>query len=148
MQIIDSSYNFTAPITTLWDLLQDFGNIQRWWPVGSAVDIERVEIEGSGIGITRHIYNVGFASPVSERLERIDPDNYTYTLSIVGERPAGILSYEATGTLTPLEGGQVRLTYHSEFTTEPGQEAGARAFLEGAYALMYSGLEQAAARAQ
>jgi hypothetical protein len=141
MQHINSSHDFNIPRATLWSLLVDFGNIQRWWPVGKPVDIERVELEGEGIGMTRHIYNKGFESPVSERLDFMDPDNYRYTLSIVGEKPAGLLNYKATGSLIALDNGGCRLVYASEFQSTAGSEQEAESFLQASYALMYEGLE-------
>ena len=91
--------------------------------------------------MTRHIYNVGFDSPVSERLDALDLANHTLQLSIVGQRPAGLLHYQATGKLTVLDDGGCRLTYDSEFIAEEGREDEARAFLLGAYELMYIGLD-------
>ncbi|GAB3114257.1 SRPBCC family protein [Aestuariicella hydrocarbonica] len=143
MQAIDVHHDFSAQRDQIWDLLQDFGNIERWWPKGQIVNIERVDIEGQGIGMIRHIYNEGFDDAVSEQLISIDPRSYTYTLAIVGKRPAGLTRYQATGTLSQLSEHGSRLSYHSEFQTEPGREQEARAFLSGAYALMFEGLRQA-----
>ena len=119
----------------------DFGNIEAWWPKNAPIDIERVELEGSGVGMTRHIYNVGFDTSVSERLDALDVENFSLKLSIVGERPAGLLHYQATGKLTALDDGGCRLTYDSEFLAEQGGEDDAKAFLLGAYELMYLGLD-------
>jgi len=138
---LHSHHDLSADIETVWDLLMDFGHIERWWPKNAAVDIDRVELEGSGVGMTRHIYNAGFDSAVSERLDFLDSDNYTLKLSIVGDRPVGLLHYQATGVLTPLDGGGCRLTYDSEFIAEEGREEEAKGFLLGAYELMYAGLD-------
>lgn len=142
MNTIETYHDFPATKMAIWDLLQDFGNIQRWWPTGQAVDIDHVDIEGEGPGMIRHIYNVGFESAVSEQLLSIQPEDFSYTLTIVGDRPAGLTYYQATGTLTDLSDGQTRLTYTSEFEAEPGREDEARTFLLGAYALMFEGLSQ------
>lgn len=141
---IDAHHDFDVPLDSIWDLIVDFGNIERWWPKDGSVDIERVELEGHGIGMIRHIYNKGFPHAVSERLDSLDSDTKTYQLSIVGIRPAGIVEYQATGRLTTLENGGCRLSYHSEFKTEPGRIEEARQFLLGAYALMFKGLAETA----
>lgn len=138
---LHSHHDISSPIETIWQLLMDFGNIEAWWPADAPIDIDRVELDGSGVGMTRHIYNVGFDSPVSERLDSLDLANHTLQLSIVGERPAGLLHYQATGKLTVLDDGGCRLTYDSEFIAEEGREDEARAFLLGAYELMYIGLD-------
>ena len=140
---LHSHHDISSPIETIWQLLMDFGNIEAWWPADAPIDNARVELDGSGVGMTRHIYNVGFDSPVSERLDALDLENRSLQLSIVGERPAGLLHYQATGKLSVLENGGCRLTYDSEFIAEDGREDEARAFLLGAYELMYLGLDGA-----
>lgn len=140
-------HDFDAPAALMWELLADFANIERWWPTDEeAVQIERVELEGEGIGLIRHIYNRGFPAPVSERLDAQDPANLSYQLSIVGERPAGLTSYQATGRIEALAEDRCRLHYRGEFTTAPGRSQEAEAFLRAAYALMFKGLGQASAR--
>ena len=98
-------------------------------------------LDGSGPGMTRHIYNVGFEGAISERLDSIDYDNYSYQLSIVGERPAGLLHYQATGKLTVIDDNTCRLTYDSEYIAEEGREEEAEGLLLLAYELMYRGLD-------
>ena len=110
------------------------------------MQIERVEIEGSGPGMIRYMYNAGFDGAVAERLDDLDLENYIITLSIVGDRPAGLLHYQAKGQLTELEGGGCRLTYNSEFLAEDGREDEAREFLLGAYSLMYLGFDKVSAQ--
>jgi len=146
METIDTHYDMQAPLERVWPFIENFGDIQAWWPKGEAVDIERVEMEGEGIGQIRHIYNVGFPTAVSERLDFLDPENHTLKLSLVCDRPAGLLQYQATGQLTPLGPDSCRMTYHSEFVAEEGQAEAAKEFLLGAYQLMFRGLEAAARR--
>ena len=136
-------HDFAVPRERLWALLEDFAAIERWWPTDDPkVLIERVEIEGHGLGMIRHIYNVGFNDAVSERLDSLDSQAFTYSLSIVGNRPAGIKNYQAQGTLEVLNSNHSRLHYHSQLTAQIGCEAQAEGFLRGAYALMFKGLEQ------
>ncbi|MBR9911827.1 MAG: SRPBCC family protein [Gammaproteobacteria bacterium] len=144
MQKLHAHHDFNTPRANVWELLVDFGNIERWWPADSIVDIDHVDIEGDGIGMIRHIYNVGFESAVSERLDYLDTENHTLKLSIVCDRPAGLLQYQATGRLVELDNGGCRLNYDSEFVTEPGREKEAEEFLQGAYALMFHGLDASA----
>ncbi|EED35009.1 hypothetical protein NOR51B_950 [Luminiphilus syltensis NOR5-1B] len=132
----------------IWPLIVDFGNIEAWWPQGQAIDIERVDIDGEGIGMTRHIYNAGFSHAVSEQLLALDPEIYRWQLAIVGERPAGLVQYTATGQLHPSDDGSCGISYRGEFRTEPGREQEAETFLRGAYQMMFDGLQQAADRAR
>jgi len=146
MHTIDVHYDIQAPLEQVWPFLEDFGDILAWWPEAHAANIERVELEGEGIGQIRHIYNVGFPAPVSERLDFLDLENHTLKLSIVGHRPAGLLQYQATGRLSALGPDACRMTYHSEFIAREGKAETARAFLQGVYRLMVQGLEAAANR--
>lgn len=145
MTSIEAQHDYLVPPQQLWDLIADFGNIEAWWPSGGAVNIERVELEGEGIGMVRHIYNEGMPAPVSERLDYLDPAALTWRLSIVGAKPAGLRHYRATGRIRVLADGRTRVEYQGEFETETGEENQAREFLQGAYALMFTGLEQATA---
>jgi len=146
---IETYQDLDAPAGMVWALLADFADIELWWPTDDeVVMIERVELEGEGVGQIRHIYNRGFSTAVSERLDYQDPENLSYKLSIVGDRPAGLLSYQATGWIEPLPDDRCRLNYRGEFTTLPGQAQEAEAFLRAAYALMFKGLAQACKRLQ
>lgn len=124
-------------------MLEDFGNIESWWPSDGDVRIKEVVLEGSGVGMVRHMYNAGRSAPISEKLDFLDPDSRTLKLSVVGQRPAGLLCYQATGQVREVDARRCRLQYHSEFEVESGREAEAREFLLGAYALMFAGLEAA-----
>lgn len=144
---IETHHDFDVPASWLWDCLSDFGHIERWWPADEpAVRIERVELEGQGIGAVRRIYNQGYADPISERLDQLDPRTMTYKLSIVGQAPVGITHYQATGRIEALPGARCRLNYSSEFTTASGRPEEAEAWLRMAYALMFAGLAAAASR--
>ena len=143
METIDVHHDYNVQPDALWKFIADFGDIEAWWPKGAAIDIERVELEGEGVGMTRHIYNAGMPTPVSERLDALDPDNWRWQLSIVGDRPAGLQRYQATGRIEPRAEGGCRITYHGEFEAEPGREGEARKFLQGAYSLMLQGLDAA-----
>jgi hypothetical protein len=146
MHKIDTHYDIQAPLEKVWPFLANFADIQAWWPKGQAVDIDHVVLEGEGVGQVRHIYNVGFPTAISERLDYLDPKTHTLKLSIVGDLPPGLLEYRATGQLTALSPNTCRITYRSEFNSPEGQAENARGFLMGAYQLMFKGLEAAAQR--
>lgn len=45
---ITSNHEFDASADVLWTLLEDFAQIERWWPRDEArVRIQRVEMEGA-----------------------------------------------------------------------------------------------------
>lgn len=78
------SEGFQSPADRLWVLLRDFGNLAAWWPRGSPIKIDRVEQEGRGVGMIRHIYYVGVPTPLSERLDDIDD------IEVAGDKERGV----------------------------------------------------------
>jgi uncharacterized protein YndB with AHSA1/START domain len=53
---LHSHHDINAPREIIWALLMDFGNIEAWWPKDAPIAIDRVELEGRGVGMTRHIW--------------------------------------------------------------------------------------------
>ncbi|HEY2403574.1 MAG TPA: SRPBCC family protein [Steroidobacteraceae bacterium] len=135
---------FDAPASRVWALLADFGAIERWWPTEGPLVIERVEVEGHGPGMVRHIFNRGARDRVSERLERLDSDERVLQLSILDRDSAHPPWYQATARLFELEDGRCRLDYESEFSAPRGRENQTRDGILAAYAVMFRGLKDAA----
>jgi carbon monoxide dehydrogenase subunit G len=144
MAQLEASAEIGAAAEAVWALLSDFGAIQRWWPRGGTVEIERVENEGTGVGMIRHIYNKGAVECVSERLELLDPASKSLTLSIVGARPGGITAYIATSTVYATGAASCRIEHRAQVSTVPGREQAVERFLRQAYDQMFRGLEQGA----
>jgi hypothetical protein len=134
---------FPCPAREVWTLLADFGAIDRWWPKDSPVRIERVEVEGTGVGMIRHIYVAGLEHPIDERLDFLDEANMVLRLSHARPTPPNLPYYRATGRLADLDGGRSAFTYEGEFSTAPGEENAGRDRLLRSYANMFRGLEQA-----
>ena len=147
MAELSASATIHGSVQQVWDLLADFGNIEAWWPQDGPVRIERVVLEGQGIGMIRHIYNHGMPQCASERLDLLDPDSKTLVLSIVGQRPGGITAYVATSRLVDLGPHACRMEHRALVTTEPGREKSVQRFLYLAYELMFKGLNAAVSRA-
>jgi uncharacterized protein YndB with AHSA1/START domain len=146
MAEIRTSAVLAAPAASVWRLLEDFGNIQRWWPSDGAIRIDHVDMEGQGIGMIRHIQNVGARHRVSERLDFLDPQSRTIVLSIVGTRPASITAYVAEGNVIEVDATHCRLDYRVLVTSTAGREEQVRAGLMRTYEIMFVGLEAAALR--
>lgn len=140
------SAELAAPADSIWRLLEDFGNIQGWWPDDGAIRIQDVQLEGQGVGMIRHILNRGARHRVSERLDFVDPATRTIVLSIVGTRPAGITAYVAEGHVVELDATRCRMDYRSLVTVTAGREQQVREMLEMTYERMFAGLLAAALR--
>jgi uncharacterized protein YndB with AHSA1/START domain len=141
---IRTYHAFDAPAANVWELLADFGAIERWWPTNEQPAIERVEVDGEGIGMVRRIYNRGAKHPIRERLDRLDPGERTLQLSILSPEPPYAAWYQATGRLVELGRARCRLDYESEFTAAVGRENATRDGILAAYRAMFSGLQSAA----
>jgi len=144
MPEINVSQEINAPAAKVWALIADYGDIQAWWPKEGPVQIARVENEGQGVGMIRHIYNHGFPEPISEQLDYLDPEMNTWKLSIVRRMPPGMIAYSATGNIVETDSSSCRVDYKGVFSTDPGKEAEVEQFLRMAYALMFKGLKTTA----
>ncbi|MDY0067163.1 MAG: SRPBCC family protein [Steroidobacteraceae bacterium] len=141
---LETFHVFPVPARKVWALLADFAAIQQWWPRGGAIEIERVVVEGEGVGMVRHIHNRGMRRAISERLDFIDDANMILRLSHVGSEPPNLPFYQATGQLSDLSGDRSRFTYRSELRVARGAENVSRDHLLAAYASMFKGLQAAA----
>lgn len=133
---LNVSRDFDVAAEKIWSLLVDFGEFEKWWPV----QMDRIELEGEGLGMIRHLYLNGQADPVSERLDSLDHENMILCLSIIRAMPAGMIDYNATATLTKTGSDSCRMDYKGVFKAEEGREEGASQFLLGAYEAMFQGL--------
>ena len=133
-----------APALCVWQLLEDFGSIQRWWPADGRIRIAKVDIEGAGLGMIRHIYNHGAKHAVSERLDLLDSQSRTLVLSIIGTRPPGITGYVAEGRVVDVAKNQCRMDYRALITTSGGDDEKVRSGILKTWAVMFEGLERTA----
>jgi len=143
MPELKASHDFAVPAADVWALLEDFGNLAAWWPTDGPVKIARVEKEGEGVGMVRHIHHVGVPVPLSEKLEYLDPAERVLKLSIVGTLPPGMQSYHGTGAVVETGPESCRMDYSAEVATDSGKEKEVEGFLRFAWSLMFKGLTNA-----
>lgn len=113
MNTIEVRGEIAAPASAVWALLGDFSGVAAWNPF-----VERAEIRGDGIGMTRTITARGGARIV-ESLEALDADEHHIRYSV--QTDAGARS---TADIR-LEGGVPSATvvvWQSIREGEPGQE--------------------------
>lgn len=90
MDLLRVGREIVAPIEKVWDIVADFGKVDRWIPE------VKCSIEGRGIGALRTILYPDGRS-VCERLERFEPEKMLVAYSMV------------SGGVSPLQGGQAVL---------------------------------------
>ena len=71
-----------APAAEVWGVIGDFNGLPLWSPA-----IKTSRMDGEGVGAVRHI-DIIDGRRLSERLETYDPENMTFSYSIIdGPRP-------------------------------------------------------------
>ena len=110
-----------APAAVVWGILSDFGDMS-WVPAAG-----RVEVDGSGAGMRRHIHGSS-GDPVVERLLSIDDAARTLAYTIDENNPLPVTRYEGTVTVADAGAGS-RLTWSASFDPS-GDEAEAAAVVE------------------
>jgi carbon monoxide dehydrogenase subunit G len=125
-----------ASADRVWDLVRDFGGVQRF-----AAGIESVSVQGEGIGAVRTLTMPGGLA-LQERLEGRDDAARTLQYAIVGSHPLPFDRYLATIRLSE-DGEGCQIEWSSTFEPRSGAEAEAAALVEGIYRSGIAGLKKA-----
>ena len=122
-------------VDAVWDLVRDFGGVQRWNPTLSSSEIDR-----PGVGGVRTL-KMGEVT-IRERLEKLDEAAKTMTYSIV-EAPLPVRNYLATVELSALGPQRTQVVWSSTF--EPGgmTDEQLKALFEGVYQQAIEGMRRA-----
>lgn len=132
--------DFDYPSDRVWAVLGNFSDIS--WCMG----IERVELLGSGPGMTRKIYMPGLGAPIEEVLESSDDAGLTFSYTIPRGNPMPVTNYLATVRVEDLGGARCRVHWSAtaEATGISGEQAAA--ILGDVYAQMLGWLGDALAK--
>ena len=101
---------FDVNADKLWAILANFGDIS-WIP-----GIEKVELEGEGVGMIRHVTAPGLPQ-LHERMDAIDHENMILDYSLPEFAFIQVKNYKARAQVFALEGERCRL--HWAFRAEP-----------------------------
>jgi hypothetical protein len=124
-----------ASADRVWDLLRDFGGIQRF---SSA--IESVSVQGEGIGAVRTLTLPGGLT-LQERLEALDDASRSLSYAIVGSHPLPFDDYLSTIRLSE-DGDGCQIEWSSSFAPRGGAEAQAAGMVEGIYRSGIAGIKK------
>ena len=124
-----------AGADAVWDLVRDFGGVQRWNPTLSSSEVDR-----PGVGGVRTL-KMGEVT-IRERLEKLDEAARTMSYSIV-EAPLPVSNYLATVELSALGPKRTQIVWSSTF--EPGgmSDEQLKALFEGVYQQAIEGMRRA-----
>ncbi|MBW2420174.1 MAG: SRPBCC family protein [Deltaproteobacteria bacterium] len=110
----------------VWGLIADFGDVS-WVP-----GVEKVELEGEGVGMIRHL-TVPVFPPLHERMDAIDPAAMTLDYSIAEVAYLSVKDYRAKARVIRLEGKRCRVVWSGLAEAVGADEAEAAAKIEAFY---------------
>jgi len=96
--------DFPIPASDVWGMLANFSDIS-WIP-----GIEKVVLEGEGIGMVRHVTAVGLPE-LHERMDAIDHETMTLDYSVPEVAYLQVVDYTARAKVTPLVDGHCRVNW-------------------------------------
>jgi hypothetical protein len=121
--------DFEVDAEALWAILADFGDI-RWIP-----GIERVDLEGEGVGMIRHVTAPGMPQ-LHERLDAIDHATMTLDYSLPAVAYLQVRNYRARARVVALAAGRCRLVWSCRAEADAVDEAQATANTEAFYEMV------------
>jgi hypothetical protein len=130
MAEVKATVEIEASVDALWTLLADFGDIS--WMQG----VEKCEVSGEGIGMQRAVYAMGATDPINEVLESLDPEARRLGYGIPENNPLPAKDYHAYCEATDLGDGRSQLVWGCTFEPVGGDEAAAKAMVEGMYGVL------------
>ena len=136
MTDVKVSEQVAASADAVWELLGDFGGLQKVMPA-----ITSLELEGDGVGAVRTV-RMGDGPPISERLESFDAQARTMQYSIADAGPLPLANYLATIVVSE-DGDGCRVDWSGTFDVAGASADDASALVQG----MYSGGISAVRRA-
>jgi hypothetical protein len=110
----------------VWAVIADFGNVD-WVP-----GVEKVELEGEGVGMIRHL-TVPVYPPLHERLDAIDQREMVLDYSIPAVAYLQVKNYRARAQVFELEGQRCRVRWSGWAEADQVDEATAAAKTEAFY---------------
>lgn len=110
----------------VWRMVGDFGNAA----IGKGA-VERIDVEGEGIGRIRTLHIAGGIGTLRERLEEhSDADRY-YVYRVIDGGPVNFANYLAMAAVMPCGAGASILTWITMADAVEGHDDEVRAMLQG-----------------
>lgn len=133
--IIKKDFAFSAQ--QVWTMLANFGDIS--WAPG----MERVEVIGEGVGMTRRIFMPDM-EPIDEVMQSIDHEAMTLRYTIPRGNPMPVVDYVAGPTVISTGPDSCRVEWLGQFEATAGaSESDAADAVKGIYTMMLEWLDEA-----
>ncbi len=134
MSSVKVSERLAASASSVWDLLRDFGGVQRY-----SAGIESCKVEGEGVGAVRTLGLPGGLS-LQERLEAFDDRGRKLRYAIIAG-PIPVENYLASIEVSE-DGDGCRIDWSSSFDPKGISDAQGVAMLEGVYKAGINGIRK------
>jgi hypothetical protein len=122
-----------------WAILADFGDI-GWIP-----SLEKVELEGEGVGMIRHVTAPGMPM-LHERMDAIDREQMILDYSVPAVEYLRTKNHRARARVVALAGGRCRLVWSCETEADGVSEADATANCQAFYEMVLGWIGEALAK--
>jgi len=136
---VSAEREFDVAAGKLWAILADFGDI-RWIP-----GTEKVELEGEGVGMIRHVTAPGMAV-LHERMDAIDHEKMILDYSLPEVEYLRVKNYRARVRVVALGGDRCRLIWSCESEPDGVTESQATANTEAFYEMVMGWIGDAVAK--
>jgi carbon monoxide dehydrogenase subunit G len=121
--------DFDISAERVWALLEDFGDI-NWAP-----GIDRIEVIGDGIGMTRRLHIAGM-DPIDEVLTAMDKSAMTFAYDIPRGIPMPVTQYSANAKVTSLGEGRCHVDWYGRAEPAGVSEKDVAEMISGAYEML------------
>ena len=120
MASVNVQEEVAAPAKKVWDLISDFGGIQKF---ADPRFITKCECNGDTPGSVRTI-TLADGEKIQERLETFEGQAYRFSYSILGECSIPVRDYLATTKVTAIDKNKCQIDWQSTFNAVgPAEEA-------------------------
>ncbi|MBW2292648.1 MAG: SRPBCC family protein [Deltaproteobacteria bacterium] len=130
---------FAVDAKKLWAILADFADIS-WIP-----GLEKVELEGEGVGMIRHVTAPGMAV-LHERMDAIDREKMILDYSVPTVEYLRVKNHRAQARVVALEGRRCRLIWSCESEPDGVSDAQATTNCQAFYEMAMGWIGDALAR--
>jgi mxaD protein len=126
-----------ASIQTVWDLIEDFGDLSAWAPNATVT-----EVKGTGVGAVRRVQlDEPGAMVFRERCEAHDPEAHSFSYAVV-ESPIPFKNYVSVVKLSDLGPGRCGIEWSSRFEPDGAPEEVLISGVEDTYAAFIASIKQ------
>ncbi|WP_373077943.1 SRPBCC family protein [Zhongshania sp.] len=120
---------FDIAADKVWALLENFGDI------GWAPGIDKTELIGDGIGMTRRLHLAGM-EPIDEVLTAMDKAAMTFAYDIPRGIPIPVTAYSANAKVTSLGDDRCRVDWYGRAEPAGVSDDDAIAMIQGTYEML------------